>query len=390
MRKPLMMPSFSVANVIKTDAILEEIFANKLHKKRQLSLAYAAMGVLGSGSLFLHELGKSLATARGKNKKHTTKQIDRLLSNKGISIWELSSQWVPYVLKQQTNILIALDWTSFAGDKQSMLSLNILTSKGVSTPLLWKTVDAQLMKHNRARYEDQLLSRLKDVLPSNVAVTVVADRGFADQKFFRFLDEELKFKYIIRIKSNTIISHKNTSKKGKEWVRKDNRAMSLEQSKITLEQYAVKQVVIVQDKEMKSPWILVSNAEMKTREIINCYAKRWKIEPYFRDLKDGRFGYGLRQTHIQGSDRRDRLMLIVALSYMLLLMLGQAGEELGFDKKLKVNTVKTRTHSLFRQGQFYYECFGNLTQEEQDRLLAKFEILLHQDGFWCDFFGNQK
>ena len=221
-------------------------------------------------------------------------------------------------------------------------------------------------------------------------MTVVADRGFADQKFFRFLDEELKFKYIIRIKSNTIITHKNTSKKANEWVRKDYRAVNLEDSKITLEQYAVKHTVIVQDKEMKSPWILISNAEMKTREIINCYAKRWKIEPYFRDLKDGRFGYGLRQTHIQGSDRRDRLMLIVALSYMLLLMLGQVGEELGYDKKLKVNTVKTRTHSLFRQGQFYYECFGNLTKDEQAKLLEGFERLLHQDGFWCDFFGNQK
>jgi hypothetical protein len=54
------------------------------------------------------------------------------------------------------------------------------------------------LKHNRARFEDQLLSRFKDVLPEGVEVILLADRGFADQKFFRFLEETLKFKYIIR------------------------------------------------------------------------------------------------------------------------------------------------------------------------------------------------
>lgn len=47
-----------------------------------------------------------------------------------------------------------------------MLSLNMATNKGISTPLLWKSVDKKQLKHNRARFEDQLLSRFKDVLPS--------------------------------------------------------------------------------------------------------------------------------------------------------------------------------------------------------------------------------
>lgn len=187
-----------------------------------------------------------------------------------------------------------------------------------------------------------------------------------------------------RIKSNTLISDETTSKKGLEWVRKDHRAVSLQNVKITLQKSDVEQVVVIQDKGMKSPWILVSNSDMKTREIINCYAKRWKIEPYFRDLKDGRFGYGLRETHIKASERRGRLMLIVAL-YLLLVMHGQAGETLGFDKKLKVNTVKTRTHSLFRQGQYYYECYCQFKEEEQEALMQEFELLLDQSGFWCDF-----
>ena len=71
-------------------------------------------------------------------------------------------------------------------------------------------------------------------------------------------------------------------------------------------------------------------------------------------------------------------------------MLGEAGEQIGFDEKLKVNTVKTRTHSLFRQGQFYYEFFFRFTQKEQSSLIEKFSELLQQHDFWCDVLGEIK
>jgi hypothetical protein len=48
--------------------------------------------------------------------------------------------------------------------------------------------------------------------------------------------------------------------------------------------------------------------------------------------------------------RRDGLLLICARAMTLLTLLGAAGESLGMDWMLKANTVKRRTHSLFRQG----------------------------------------
>lgn len=205
------MKNDSANKFVKVSSVMEEIYGGELHKKRQQSLAYAAMGVLASESLFVHQIAEGLVDTRGVNKKHATKQVDRLLSNKGISVWDLSESWVRYVIGTNQSILVALDWSSFFDDEQSMLSLNVVTEKGLATPLLWKSVDKKQLKHNRARYEDQLLSRLKEVLPVDVTVTLLADRGFADQKFFRFLDEELKFQYIIRIKSSTTIIHNANS-----------------------------------------------------------------------------------------------------------------------------------------------------------------------------------
>jgi len=243
-----------------------------------------------------------LADTRGTNKKHAAKQVDRLLSNKGISIWDLSEQWVKYIVGENKSIIVALDWSSFFDDEQSMLSLNIVTGKGLSTPLLWKSVDKKQLNHNRARYEDQLLSRLKDVLPDGVEVILLADRGFADQKFFRFLDEELKFKYIIRIKSSTTVTHKNIKNKASDWIKDDGKIMQLKKAYLTLNEYPINQFVAVKDKGMKAAWFLVSNTDFKSREIVTHYSKRWKIEPYFRDLKDSRFGWGLESTHIKSCE----------------------------------------------------------------------------------------
>ena len=390
MRKGHSMKADSADKLVKISSIIHNIYGSELHKKRQLSIAYAAMGLLASESLFLHRMAEGLVDTRGGNKKHATKQIDRLLSNKGISVWDLSEPWVKYVLADHKEVMVAPDWTSFFDDEQSMLSLNIVTGKGLSTPLLWKSVDKKQLKHNRARYEDQLLTRLKTVLPTGTKVILLADRGFADQKFFRFLDEELGFKYIIRIKSNTTIRHKDVKNKAINWLKPDGRCLGLKKALITLTEYPIEQFVAVKDKGMKAAWYLVTNTALKASEIISCYSKRWKIEPFFRDLKDGRFGLGLEQAHIKSCERRDRLMLILALSYLLLVVLGQAGEEIGFDKKLKVNTVKTRTHSLFRQGQFYYRFFFRFTQEEQDNLMQNFDNLLQKQGFWTDFLRDLK
>ena len=118
------MKSDSANKLIKVSSVIEEIYGDDLHKKRQQSLAYAAMGVLASESLFLHRIAEGLVDTRGGNKKHATKQIDRLLSNRGISVWDLSTSWVKYLVGENKQITVALDWSAFFDDSQSLLSLN--------------------------------------------------------------------------------------------------------------------------------------------------------------------------------------------------------------------------------------------------------------------------
>ena len=115
-----------------------------------------------------------------------------------------------------------------------------------------------------------------------------------------------------------------------------------------------------------------SSAEMTAREIMNYYAKRWAIEPGFRDAKDLRFGMGLGVLRIADPQPRDRLLLLNAFAIVLLNLLGAADESLGIDRHLKVNTAKHRTHSLFRQGCMLYEFIPNMPEVRLRPLIARF------------------
>ena len=120
---------------------------------------------------------------------------------------------------------------------------------------------------------------------------------------------------------------------------------------------------------MKEPWCLaVSNADASTAMQVNYYAKRWTIEPNFRDPKDLLFGMGLGATRISEPIRCDRLLLINAFAMVLLTMLGAAGESLGMDRLLKSNTSKIRTHSLFKQGCMLYELIQPCQIKDYSRL----------------------
>ena len=178
---------------------IEDLFEGDLHAKRVYSLANATLGVMTSASLAVSVIGQALAQARGLLTKHAVKQVDRLLSNPGVVVWDCFAYWVPQVVGARKAIVVAMDWTDFEGDKQTTLVLSLVTRHGRATPLLWLTVDKATLKDRRNEYEDRCLSRFAEVLPAGTEVTILADRGFGDQKLFAFLTA-LGFAYVIRFR----------------------------------------------------------------------------------------------------------------------------------------------------------------------------------------------
>src|ERR687897_3361325 len=89
-------------------SFLDSILAENIHAKRVDSLANAALGVMTGASLAVAMIGKSLAQARGLVTKHAVKQVDRLLSNPRIEVWDSFARWVPHQMKGRSDALVAM------------------------------------------------------------------------------------------------------------------------------------------------------------------------------------------------------------------------------------------------------------------------------------------
>jgi len=380
-RKPL--------SPIKVEKFVASLFADDLHAKRVQALATATSGVLRSAALGIHAIGRSVAAIRGTLDKHGVKQVDRLLGNMGIVVWDLFALWVPYVIAERREVFVNMDWTEFDADDHSMLVLSVQTTHGRSTPLLWKTVVKSKLRDKRNDHEDEVLVRLREVMPEGVKVTVVADRGFSDHKLYDFLKDELGFEYVIRFRSVVYVTSRTGEKrKAREWLGKGGRMRVLRKASVTARHCPVATVVCLQDKAMKDAWCIVASDPKATgRQLTRHYGKRFSCEEMFRDVKDLRYGMGMSWNRIGDPGRRDRMFLLAALAHGLLTLLGEAGERTGLDRYLKANTRKTRVLSLFRQGLRWYDLLPTMREEHARMIMTSFASVIAEHAVYRETFG---
>ncbi len=115
------------------------------------------------------------------------------------------------------------------------------------------------------------MQRFKEVLPTDVRVTVLADRSFGDLKLYDYLRQHLGFDFVIRFRGNIKVTDtKGESRTAQEWVGVEGRARKLKQAKV----------------------------------IGQAYAKHRGCETQFRDTKHLHFGMGLSETSIKDCQRR--------------------------------------------------------------------------------------
>jgi hypothetical protein len=379
---------------------VSSIFADDLHAKRVASLANAAVGVLEGAALGVHAIGRALAVAAGLESRHAVKQVDRLLSNSGINVWELFGSWVPFVIGERPEIVAALDWTDYDADDQTTLVLSMITSHGRATPLLWKTVVKSELNGQRNMHEDVLLERFREVLPEGVKVTILADRGFGDQAIYELLKEQLGLDFVVRFRGIVkVASAEGEVKSAAAWTPTNGRPLLLRGAKVTKTGRELGAVVCIKAKGMKDAWHLATSHADKTAAVGACRLlasrplptlprpRRWRPSRSPRDQKNLRFGMGLSDTRISSPERRDRLLLVSAIAIALLTILGAAGEAIGIDKYLKTNTVKHRTLSLLNQGLFHYAALPRMKEERAEALMTKFGELLREHRVFREVFG---
>ena len=372
----------------RVQTFLEAVVGEDFHAKRVLSLADGVVGVLHAATLGIHAIGRGLAAARNLEPKHAIKQVDRLLSNSAMHMSVLLAAWIRFVVGVRKEVVVALDWTEFDADDQSVLALYLVSKQGRATPLLWKSVRKSGLKGNRASYEFELIEMLHDTLPADVGITVLADRGFGDVKLYEYLGD-LGWSYVIRFREDIYVKHKEERKPARQWLHANGRARKLTQARVTEAEFPVASVVVAHAKKMKDAWCLASNLEQETAaQIVALYGRRFTIEETFRDTKDIHFGMGLSASHIKAPVRRERVLLLGAMAHVLLTLLGEAGERGGLERMLKANTSKKRSLSLYRQGCYWYSAIPAMDDKRLAYLMGLFDQVVREQSIFADVFGT--
>lgn len=374
----------------RVHAFVETVVGDDLHAKRVLSLSRGVVGVIHSASLAVSTIGRALGQAQGVHPKHGIKQVDRLLSNGGIEVADLFEKWVRYVVASREEIVVALDWTDFDQDGQSTLVASMVTSHGRATPLVWKTVSKDALKNNRNEVEDSLVTLLRYNVPLSTKITLLADRGFGDVDFYAY-QSAIDVGHVIRFRGNIFVTDTSgVSKPARGWLAPDGKAHVMRNVLLTNKRKPVDAFVCVWHKDMKEPWFLACNGDVAKKsaaQLVKLYGKRFTIEENFRDIKDIRFGMGLSSARVNSPERRDRLLLVSVLAVALLTFLGAASEAIGYDRMLRSNTVKRRTHSLFNQGCYYYGAIPNMPMERLEPLVQRFGEMLNEQPAFQQIFG---
>ena len=281
---------------------------------------------------------------------------------------------------------MALDWTEFDADDQSVIALYLVSSHGRATPLVWKSVRKSKLKDNRATHEFLIVETLHEVLPNDVKITLLADRGFGDIKFYQYL-EDLGWWYVIRFREGINLTHSGEKKPAKAWLHANGRARKLADALVTDDQHLVSSVVVTHAKKMKDAWCLASNLDAPAVKIVKLYGRRFTIEETFRDTKDIHFGMGLSATHIKSPARRERILFLGALAHVLLTLLGEAGERAGYERMLKANTSKKRALSLYSQGCYWYQAIPAMDDQRLASLMRHFDQVVREQSLFEEIFG---
>jgi hypothetical protein len=291
----------------------------RLSQAKTLSDLVAA--TLAVGRVSLAEIGRRLTGPTAA--KHRIKRVWRFTSNPRVEISDAMKGVVGRLVKRRKKpLLVTFDWTEIRGFCTLMAAAAM---KGRAVPLLWASYPKGQVEISQNNFEEGLLRLLRTMIPEKVAVILLADRGFGRTELARTC-QLLGFHYLIRITPDVWVE--NRVFRGKLLDFPVRRGMARVLKNVAYRKHRpVRQHVVLRwkkglPKKRDEPWFLMTDLERSAVALSELYGKRMEVEELFRDDKNRRNGYALRNTQLTRAERVDRLLLILALAFILLCGVG--------------------------------------------------------------------
>jgi len=272
--------------------------------------------------------------------KHQIKRCWRFCANERIEPADAMRGIVARLLrKRKKKLLIAVDWVDIKGF-QTLLASAVL--KGRSTPIAWASTTNHVYDRRRNRrlpadghrsrnaFEESLLMVLRDMIPQTIQVVILADRGFGRTALATFCQKQ-GFGYVIRIQPKVTVRLHGFRGKLLDYPVTKGIAKVLKRVSYRGDGAVTQNVVVRWPKGLPEKrdecWFLMSDQPGTAHQLCKLYGRRMTIEQLFRDDKSKRNGWSLRDTKITKPDRLDRLLLVLAIAYLLLCGVGLVAKQ---------------------------------------------------------------
>jgi len=309
----------------RKDAIawVVSVCAVSLRLSQAKTLAILVASTLRVERVSLANIGRLIV---GSSVKHQIKRTWRFCANPRIETADAMRGIVKKMLRRQSKpLLVSLDWTDIRSFQTLMASA---VFKGRSVPLCWASCLRHVYDGHRSRnaFEESLLLVLRSMIPQAQKVILLADRGFGRTELARFCRNNW-FDYVVRIQPNVHVSSASFTGKLLDYpvhkgICKLLKSVAYRSRKDPVTQNIVIRWVRGLPAKRDEAWFLMTSLNAGPSQISRLYGQRMTIEELFRDTKNKRNGWSLRDTRITRADRLDRLLLVLAIAYLLLCGIG--------------------------------------------------------------------
>ena len=273
------------------------------------------------------------------------RRFSRWLCNPNVKVAQLYAPLLQPVLGEwgKHPFYLALD-TSMLWNSYCLIRISIIY-RGRALPLAWKVIEHGSSAVAIEVYEE-VLKQAASQLPQNLAVILLADRGFADVQLMK-LCKRLNWGFRIRIKAPFKV-YRNGHLCGScaELAPKTpGKAVFLHNVELTYQQYGPVHVALAYDKNSYDLWYIVSD-KLTGMQTFEEYGLRFDIEENFLDDKSN--GFQLESSLIRSASELNRLCFILAVATLYLVTTGTQIVEEG--KRRLVDPHWFRGNSYLRIG----------------------------------------
>ncbi len=282
------------------------------------TLCWMIIGIIQSQNVHLNGFGVYVLSRAQCAQSHQ-RRFRRWLSNRRIAVANAHQVLLQQALApwKRERLYLSLD-TTVVWNRYCLVWIGVVY-RGRTIPVAWRIV-TQSSSTVGLRTLQPVLQSAARLLPPGIAIVLLADRGFADGKFMRYLKAELGWHFRIRIKRSFQFQLQG------QWRQVSAVALEPGQAYFTpavaigkTNPYPNVYLAFAHDQPSGEHWVIVSD-EPTTLQTFVQYRWRFQVEESFLDLKSN--GFNLEASRLRDPWVLTQLCGVIALTTLFLVLQG--------------------------------------------------------------------